>query len=136
MYKHQNIELLEFKIAANATQQASKFNFPDLPRLRNQRISIMEVFYPSEVTASSDGKTPLPETDLNRAFLTLYIKDKPKIVVPLRKLQVNADNIYPFHINDQIVEWNKSYIQFSQPPSNTSENTIQLTIAYADKQAR
>jgi hypothetical protein len=139
-------ELIELIITANfgATRQ----NFPDIPQLRDDTtqdiiVRAMESFSVDVMPNSPQGNAVATMAQLQNAFLTLYIEGEESVrQIFLPRLCNTAQALstglmkwqnYPTDTEDLKVDWNKSYIQFAQPPNTGGANaqfSIMLGVEY------
>lgn len=117
MLRVERFEAVEIAVPSGST--LTRFYFPDLPNLRNAKITGIQVYTPGTITATPlTGSTPVTTADLKKSFLTLYEGDLQLIYnVPM----LNFNNMvtgatpdpYTFElpaINGITISWVKSYV--------------------------
>ena len=111
-----NAEYVEVLIPTGSTKQS--IFFPDLPNLRNARITNIAIYTAGTITATPlTGSTPVTTADLKKSFLTLYEGDL-QLVYNIPMLSFNsivnsAADPYQFElpsVNGLTVSWVKSYV--------------------------
>lgn len=137
--KYDAFQCVEIKIKGVAGgQKAQVFNFPDLPYLRPDaaRIVGIETYTRGTSANSPVSNTPL-FSNLNIINLTLYggienpengisIKQGNQIIQQLPLLRLNSQastNDAPYNnniflLNNMVVDWTKSQINFTEIPDN------------------
>lgn len=133
-------ELIELIVTANLG--ATRQNFPDIPQLRDDTtqdiiVRALESFSILSMPLSPQGNPVASVVQLQNAFLILYIDGEESVrQIPLQRLCNTAAILatsaqqwqnYPTDTEDLKVDWNKSYIQFAQPP-NTGGANAQFSI--------
>lgn len=126
MIRIERFEAVEINVPSGST--LTRFYFPDLPNLRNAKISAIQVYTAGSITATPlTGSTPVTTADLKKSFLTLYQGDLQLVYnVPMISLNniVNASaDPYTFElpaINGITVSWVKSYVNLPSALATTS----------------
>lgn len=147
--KYDAYQCVEIKIKGVAGgQKAQVFNFPDLPYLRPDaaRIVGIETYTKLTITNSPVSNTPLFDA-LELINLTLYggienpesgisIKQGNQIIqqLPILRLNTQASTIDSpynkshnnniFLLNNMVVDWTKSQINFVEPPDNETDQAV------------
>ena len=124
MIRIERFEAVEINVPSGST--LTRFYFPDLPNLRNAKISAIQVYTAGSITATPlTGSTPVTTADLKKSFLTLYQGDL-QIVLNLPVLNFNgiSDLTSPFvfmlpEMNDIDISWTKSYVSTSTALATT-----------------
>ena len=109
-------EAVEIPVATGST--LTRFYFPDLPNLRNARITAIQIYTPGTLTASPLTGSTLPTiADLKKSFLTLYEGDLQLLynipVLAFNNIVNSATDPYvndPLDISGITISWTKSYI--------------------------
>ena len=116
MTRIERFEAVEIAVPSGST--LTRFYFPDLPNLRNARITNIAIYTAGTITATPlTGSTPVTTADLKKSFLTLYEGDL-QLVYNIPMLSFNsivngAADPYQFElpsINGLTVSWVKSYV--------------------------
>jgi hypothetical protein len=142
--KSQLIEVVLPGIAGG--NQSTKLQFPDQPYLRFKKIQGIEVLTNNDMSASPTNKTPITTAQTKISYLTLYLNDvnNPKNVgewiqnVPfaiLHRIQNSANDPFVrsmFHLDNQVIYWEKCYITLSAPFVNTNDVSFLLQIYFKD----
>ena len=67
-------EAVEIAVPSGST--LTRFNFPDLPNLRNAKIDRIVFYTAGTITATPlTGSTPVTTADMKKSFVTLYEGD-------------------------------------------------------------
>jgi len=116
MTRIERFEAVEIAVPTSST--LTRFYFPDLPNLRNARITNIAIYTAGTITATPlTGSTPVTTADLKKSFLTLYEGDL-QLVYNIPMLSFNsivnsAADPYQFElpsVNGLTVSWVKSYV--------------------------
>jgi hypothetical protein len=116
MTRIERFEAVEIAVPSGST--LTRFYFPDLPNLRNARITNIAIYTAGTITATPlTGSTPVTTADLKKSFLTLYEGDL-QLVYNIPMLSFNsivnsATDPYQFElpsVNGLTVSWVKSYV--------------------------
>jgi hypothetical protein len=116
MIRIERFEAVEINVPSGST--LTRFYFPDLPNLRNAKISAIQVFTAGTITATPlTGSTPVTTADMKKSFLTLYQGDLQLVynvpMITLNNIVNSAADPYTFElpaINGITVSWVKSYV--------------------------
>jgi len=116
MIRIDRFEAVEIAVPSGST--LTRFYFPDLPNLRNAKITAIQVYTAGTITATPlTGSTPVTTADLKKSFLTLYEGDLQLIYnVPMlnfNSIVNSAVDPYSFElpaINGITISWVKSYV--------------------------
>jgi hypothetical protein len=117
MIRIERFEAVEINVPSGST--LTRFYFPDLPNLRNAKISAIQVYTAGSITATPlTGSTPVTTADLKKSFLTLYQGDLQLVynvpMIYLNNMVTSATpDPYTFElpaINGITVSWVKSYV--------------------------
>lgn len=134
-------ELVEITIPAGST--LTRFNFPDLPNLRNVLLFGYQVYTASAVTKSIiSGNGVLGHNEvLHQSYSTFvnyggkeFLKQAPNIL--FNTLQEDLNTSTNWNETDikafvgQRVNWPSSYLQFTSPPANPTQNLVFLCSVY------
>ena len=117
MLRIERFEAVEINVPTSST--LTRFYFPDLPNLRNAKITAIQVYTPGTITATPlTGSTPVTLADLKKSFLTLYEGDL-QLIYNVQMLNFNnmvtgaTPDVYTFElpaINGITISWVKSYV--------------------------
>jgi hypothetical protein len=116
MIRIDRFEEVEISVPSGST--LTRFYFPDLPNLRNAKITAIQVYTAGTITATPlTGSTPVTTADLKKSFLTLYEGDLQLIyntpMLGLNNIVNSAADPYSFElpaINGITISWVKSYV--------------------------
>jgi len=116
MIRIERFEAVEISVPSGST--LTRFYFPDLPNLRNAKISAIQVYTAGTITATPlTGSTPVTTADLKKSFLTLYQGDLQLVynvpMISLNNIVNSATDPYVFElpaVNGITVSWVKSYV--------------------------
>ena len=127
MLRIERFEAVEIAVPNGST--LTRFYFPDLPNLRNAKITAVQVYTAGTITATPlTGSTPVTTADLKKSFLTLYEGDLQLVYnVPM----LNFNNMvtgatpdpYTFElptINGITISWVKSYVTLPSALATTN----------------
>jgi hypothetical protein len=128
-------EFVELQVASGST--ATRFFFPDLPKLRAKMITGLETYTSNVLSPAPSGNVVTPNTILDNAYLTLYTNGTQDIwripYFTLNRTQASTD---PF-VRDlslfrpQIVTWDKSYIELGQTPTFAANSSFCIGVYYS-----
>ena len=116
MIRIERFEAVEISVPSGTT--LTRFYFPDLPNLRNAKITGVQVYTAGTITATPlTGSTPVTTADLKKSTLTLYEGDLQLVYnIPMlnfNNLVNSAADPYTFElpaINGMTLSWVKSYV--------------------------
>ena len=116
MIRIERFEAVEINVPTGST--LTRFYFPDLPNLRNAKITAVQVYTAGTITATPlTGSTPVTTADLKKSTLTLYEGDLQLVYnIPMlnfNNLVNSAADPYTFElpaINGLTLSWVKSYV--------------------------
>jgi len=116
MIRIERFEAVEINVPSGST--LTRFYFPDLPNLRNAKISAIQVYTAGTITATPlTGSTPVTTADLKKSFLTLYQGDLQLVynvpLISLNNMVNSAADPYTFElpaVNGITVSWVKSFV--------------------------
>ena len=116
MLKLERFESVEIAVPSSST--LTRFYFPDLPNLRNAKVTAIQVYTAGSITATPlTGSTPVTTADMKKSFLTLYQGDLQLIynmpMVGLNSIVNSATDPYRFQppiLEDITISWVKSYV--------------------------
>ena len=138
-FKSQKFELVEVSLPGIAVtgQTGTRWNFPDLPKLRYVSLQAIEIYTPNDITVTPTQQTPVTLAILQTAYLVLYANERQDLYrIPLLNLHriQNASNDpfirSLFEFTGQKVTWDKSYIQLGAAPGNTTNLSFPLGVYY------
>jgi hypothetical protein len=143
--KSQLIELILPGVAVTGNQQ-TKIQFPDQPYLRFKKIQGVEALNSNDMALSPANKTPISNTQMKGAYLTLYLNDpqNPANVgewiqnVPftlLHRIQNASSDPFVrsmFNLNDQVIYWEKCYISLPVAYANTTDVSFLIQVYFKD----
>jgi hypothetical protein len=116
MIRISRFEAVEIPVPSVST--LTRFYFPDLPNLRNAKITSIQVYTAGTITATPlTGSTPVTTADLKKSYLTLYSGDLQLVYnVPMltfNNIANSATDPYVFElpvVNGITISWVKSYV--------------------------
>ena len=125
MIRIERFEAVEISVPTGST--LTRFYFPDLPNLRNAKISAIQVYTAGTITATPlTGSTPVTTADLKKSFLTLYQGDLQLVynvpMISLNNIVNSATDPYTFElpaVNGITVSWIKSYVSLPSALATT-----------------
>jgi hypothetical protein len=135
--KYELVELLVTGVAGGQTQ--TQWNFPDLPKLRYTSLLAMETFGSDTMSASPNNVATAANTILEKSYLVLYANERQDLyripLVSLVRTQATTSANTPFvrqlfEFNGSKVTWDKSYIQISSAPANTTNFSFIFGVYY------
>lgn len=134
--KYEFVELLVQGTAGGQT--LTRFNFPDLPKLRYTALQGLSCYTPGTLTKTPNGNDLPTLAILKNAFLVLYSNERQDLYrIPLLEMNriQNADTDpfirSLFEFSNQKVTWDKSYIELGTSPLNTTNFAFALGVFYA-----
>jgi hypothetical protein len=135
-------ELCEIQIPINST--STRFNFPDLPNLKDTNLFGLQVYHVDELPISplSGNALPTKVQMMANCFITLidyqgfeFLKQCPAVVFNTLVFDLNTStNVRennPKTFNGQMVNWAKSYITFTASPGGAAALGALFSINYA-----
>ena len=136
-------ELVEIPIPANSSLR--RFQFPDIPNLRNSMIWGLQVYNFGQISISpiSQNTVISDQNQLRLSFITLvnyggkeFLKQAPSVI--FNTLQNYSTSLFEtFYETDiksfvgQKVNYPKSYIEFTATPSTSINTTFLVSIYYS-----
>lgn len=116
-----NLERFEaVEIPVSAGSSLTRFAFPDLPNLRNAKITSIQIYTTDTISATPlTGSTPVTIADMKKSFLTLYEGDLQLIYnIPMLSFNnfaqgASTSAAYVFQlpqVDGITISWVKSYI--------------------------
>lgn len=116
MIRVSRFEAVEIAVPSGST--LTRFYFPDLPNLRNAKITSIQVYTAGSITATPlTGSTPVTTADMKKSFLTLYSGDLQLVynlpMTSLNNIVNSATDPYVLElpvINGITISWVKSYV--------------------------
>lgn len=116
MIRVSRFEAVEIAVPSGST--LTRFYFPDLPNLRNAKITSIQVYTAGSISATPlTGSTPVTTTDMKKSFLTLYSGDLQLVynlpMTSLNNIVNSATDPYVLElpvINGITISWVKSYV--------------------------
>lgn len=116
MTRIERFEAVEIAVPTSST--LTRFYFPDLPNLRNARITNIAIYTAGSITATPlTGSTPVTTADLKKSFLTLYEGDLQLVynipILSFNSIVNSAVDPYQFElpsVNGLTISWVKSYV--------------------------
>ena len=135
-------EWVEIVVPANST--LTRFQFPDLPNLRNVLLLGIKVYDTNMLNASINNQLPLlSHTNvLQKSYITLvnyggkeFLKQAPSLMFNTTSFNLNAStNLYETYAKEfagQRVNWPKSYVQLTSAAGNVVDQTIAFSVFYS-----
>lgn len=142
-FKSQKYELIELVVpgVASTGQTQTRWNFPDLPKLRYTALQAISLFTAGTITASPLNNPLLPTTVLAKSYLVLYANDRTDLyripLLEMNRVQNLASGVSDpfvrglFEFNNQKVTYEKSYIEIASSPGNVVNQSFLLGIYYS-----
>jgi hypothetical protein len=138
-FKAMKYELVELVIPGVAGgQTGTRWNFPDLPKLRYTSLQAVSVFTDGTLTTSPLGNTLMPTSVLKTAYLTFYANERQDLyripLLEMNHIQNSANDPFSrqlFEFTGQKVTWEKTFIELGAAPANTANRSIVLGVYYA-----
>jgi hypothetical protein len=126
MIRIERFEAVEISVPSGST--LTRFYFPDLPNLRNAKISAIQIYTAGTITATPlTGSTPVTTADLKKSFLTLYQGDLQLVynlpMISLNNIVNSAADPYTFElpaVNGMTVSWVKSFVNLPTALATTN----------------
>jgi len=126
MLRIERFEAVEIAVPSGST--LTRFYFPDLPNLRNAKITGIQIYTAGTITATPlTGSTPVTTADLKKSFLTLYEGDLQLVynvpMLTMNNIVNSAADPYTFElptINGITISWVKSYVSLPTALATTS----------------
>ena len=135
-------EWIEIPVLAGST--LTRFNFPDLPNLRNVLLFGLKCYDRNQLDASINNQLPLlTHTNvLQKSYITLvnyggkeFLKQAPLQMFNTTSFDLNASTnfyeTYAKYFAGQRVNWPKSYIQLTTGAGNVVDETYALSVFYS-----
>lgn len=126
MVRIERFEAVEIAVPTGST--LTRFYYPDLPNLRNAKVTAIQVYTAGTITATPlTGSTPVTTADLKKSSLTLYEGDLQLVYnIPLlnfNNIVNSAADPYTFElpaINGMTISWVKSYVNLPTALATTN----------------
>lgn len=135
-------EWIELPVLAGST--LTRFNFPDLPNLRNVLLFGIKCYTTDMLQLSINNQLPLlSHTNvLQKSYITLvnyggkeFLKQAPLQMFNSTSFDLNTStNFYETYSKEfagQRVNWPKSYIQLTTSAGNLTDQTYALSVFYS-----
>lgn len=139
-YKSKKYEFVEVVVPGVAVtgQTLTRYNFPDLPKLRNTKLQAISCYPDAVIGLSPNANVLASSIIIGKSFLVLYSNERQDLYrIPLSILNnvgsnsaISTDQMFLFEISDQNVTWDKSYIEIATSPLNTSNFSFGFGIYY------
>ena len=119
-------EAVEIAVPSGST--LTRFNFPDLPNLRNAKIDRIVFYTAGTITATPlTGSTPVTTADMKKSFVTLYEGDLQLLynvpILEFNNIVNSATDPYqndPLDIDGITISWTKSFISLPSALATTN----------------
>jgi hypothetical protein len=135
-------ELVDINISANSS--LTRYQFPDIPNLRNSMIWGLQIYNIDELAKSPISQQTLLSSNkvLNTSFVTLvnyggkeFLKQAPSVLFNTLSFNNTASNNY-FESDiksfvGQKVNYPKSFIEFTTSPSSSTNLSFLISIYYS-----
>lgn len=135
MHRIEKFEFVEILVTSGST--ATRWAFPDLPKLRYTALLALEVYTVDVITTCISGRAPISVSNMQKAFLTLYADERQDIYrVPLLQLNRIQASTNPFVraltlFKGQKITWDKSYVEFTTLTAPGADQSIAFGVHYA-----
>lgn len=135
--KYELVELLVQGVAGGNTQ--TKFNFPDLPKLRYVSTLAIETFGSDTMSVSPNNVAIAANTILEKSYLVLYSDERQDLyripLISLCRTQATTGANTPFvrqlfEFNAPKIIWDKSYVELGSAPANTTNFSYIFGVFY------
>ena len=135
MNRIEKFEFVEIYVPSGST--ATRWAFPDLPKLRYTALLAMEYYSVSAIPNAPSGRALISVANAQKAYLTLYADERQDIYrVPLysmNRIQASTD---PFVralplFKGQKITWDKSYVEFTTLTAPGADQSIAFGVHYA-----
>ena len=138
-FKSQKYELVELVLTGTSGGQTqTRWNFPDLPKLRYTALQAISLFTAGSLTASPLNNALVTTAIMQKSYLVLYANDRTDLyripLLELNRMQNSATDPFVrslFEFNNQKVTWDKSYIEIASAPGNVSNLSFLLGVYYS-----
>lgn len=135
-YQVDKFELVELQVNAAAT--ATRYFFPDLPKLRAKMMTGIETYFDSTITFAPSSNPLVISTILQTAFVVFYTngtQDLWRIPWPsMNRTQNIANDPFvrdKFILRPQSITWDKSYIELSAIPAFGVNSSFLMGVYYS-----
>lgn len=139
-YKAKKYEFVEVVVPGVAVtgQTLTRYNFPDLPKLRNTKLQAMTCYPNSVVNFTPNNNQTAGNADLQKSFLVLYSNERQDLFrIPLSIMNnvtveggQEAHTMFLYEFDDQNVTWDKCYIEMASSPGNTTNFSFAFGLYY------
>lgn len=135
MNRLEKFEFVEILVTSGST--ATRWSFPDLPKLRYASLLAMETYTPDMITFAISGRALISVANMQKAYLTLYADERQDIYrVPLLSLNRTQASTNPFVraltlFKGQKITWDKSYVEFTTLTAPGADQSIAFGVQYA-----
>ena len=138
-FKTQKYELVELVVPGTAGgQTATRFNFPDLPKLRYTSLQAVETFTANDVPTSPLLNSVVSTAVLQSAYIVFYLNERQDVyrvpLVSLHRMQNASNDPFVrglFEFVGQKVTWDKTYIELAAAPANTNNISFIFGVYYS-----
>lgn len=125
-FKTQKFELVD--VSVQATNNGTRFQFPDLPKLRYTSLLAIEMYYQADITNSivtGNALDSFGNMQQYSPYLTLYANERQDVyrvpLLSLHRTQNSSSDAFIrqlFEFNGQKIVWDKSYIECVVAPQS------------------
>jgi hypothetical protein len=135
-FKASKFEFVEIQVTAGST--ATRYSFPDLPKLRYTALQAMTAYTINSLSNCPSGNSIVSMTIFKTAYLVLYANERQDLYrIPLIELnRVQNSSTDPFvrslwEGQNQKVTWDKSYVELAAVPTFASAASFAFGVYYA-----
>jgi hypothetical protein len=142
-FKAKKYEFVEVVVpGAPDGQTLTRYNFPDLPKLRDTKLQAITC-YPNEIVELTPNNNQVASSSmLRKSFLVLYSNERQDLYrIPLSIMNnvsrndqddddYTASTMFLYEFNDQNVTWDKCYIEIANSPGNTDNFSFGFGLYY------
>lgn len=140
-YQVDKFELVELQVQSTST--ATRYFFPDLPKLRAKMVTSIETFFGTEIYFSPSGRPLVDQPILLNSYLVFYTNGTQDLWrlpwMTLNRTQgfdPNTAISTPFvHerpvFRPQSITWDKSYVELGTTPTFTTNCSFMLGVYYS-----
>lgn len=136
--KYELVELLVPGVASTGQTQ-TQWNFPDLPKLRYTSLMAVETWGVDTLTVSPNNVALPTAAILQKSYIVFYSNERQDLfripLISMARTQATTGASTPFvralmEFQGQKITWDKSYIQISSAPANTSNFSFCFGVYY------
>lgn len=135
--KYEFVELVVTGVSGGQT--GTRFNFPDLPKLRYTNLQALETFTVDDLSLSPLINPLFASSVIQTSYLVLYLNERQDVyrvpLISLHRTQNSATNPFVRSLFElggvQKVTWDKSYVECAAAPANTVNTSFCFGVYYS-----